>query len=238
MTKRISRILSVQLLFFLLLSGCAKDSAYQAEDDWEDEVLRAQDCGMDGLQCCLNKDEPCFYGQICCIDPKNSKRNYCADDCVLGKLDSFCRVSEDECDSGLSCLNGKCVVCGNENEPCCSSGNSCNNDLICYSNQCLQCGLAGHPCCVNEPACFDQEKDDASRTECRNKACVFCGSGGGIACQSKPYCLSRHLLSNGNCYKCGGFNQPCCATSTENDFVCDTNLELECELGFCSKKFE
>ena len=62
-------------LLLITVSGCWKNGGESEEIAWQDEVLLASECGMDGLPCC-RKGDPCLYGQVCCTDPNNMKRNY------------------------------------------------------------------------------------------------------------------------------------------------------------------
>jgi hypothetical protein len=241
------RGIGLLIFFVFFLSGCQNSflnkflNKTPVEDDWENDVLLAQDCGMDGLKCCPDREPSCFYGQQCCTDPNNPERNVCLDDCTCGQKDRFCCLQEPKCKEGLGCSpDGYCVEGGNEDQPCRSRGQKCNDGLICFQEKCVKCGLPGNPCCESEPVCLDEQVKDSSRTECydngREKICAYCGSDGKIPCQEPPACLPGHILNSGQCWRCGGFNQPCCNQSAGVKYECDPKLDLKCELGFCTKK--
>ncbi len=221
------RIIIIIIFIFSFLSGCSWYKNNKSNNnDWKNEVLMAQECGLDGLPCCLDKEPPCFYGQQCCVDPNNPKHNACRDECSCGGLDEFC-CKDNQCQEGLACRDGYCVECGDRGEACCPQ-EVCNNDLVCYHKQCVSCGLTGSPCCKNDKACLNQDDRDKYRNECQEGICILCGSSGQKACQSKPFCNPNNLLNNTFCYHCGAYNQPCCEGEK-----CD--LGLSCQLGFCSK---
>lgn len=222
----------------LINSGCIRQKTITIaeEDEWEEQVLFARECGMDGLPCCDNKDQPCLYAQQCCVDQANPDRNHCKDECDCGVKGAFCCASDPICGDSLACFAGYCVECGGISDPCCDVGKACNNDLVCDKKICAICGLPGNPCCTTGIVCKNQEKRDASRTECREGVCIYCGSSGKISCQAEPICALAHLLNNNFCYSCGRANQPCCNKLSGVDYDCDPALELVCELGFCTKK--
>ncbi|RLC36553.1 hypothetical protein DRH27_05040 [Candidatus Falkowbacteria bacterium] len=238
--KEIEAIKKERLLYFLLIlsififSGCIGSNNGKNEVEWDDEILLAKECGMDRLRCCSD-DPACFYGQTCCTDPSDNKRNYCANDCELGKEEAFCRKDEPRCNSGTACVDDFCLLCGGENQPCCEEDNKCGNDLLCYKDKCVKCGSAGNPCCGNTKACEHEDKIDYTHTECRSGVCVYCGNNGKVSCISEPYCLTGHLLNNDVCLKCGEANLPCC-DKDDNGYECNEDKNLTCELGFCSKK--
>jgi hypothetical protein len=221
------------LIITPILSACGNKNI--TIDNWEEQVLYAKECGMDGLPCCSDKEKKCLYGQECCIDPNNSERNMCADECDCGKEGAFCCSGDNQCGDGLACFAGYCVECGGISDPCCAGDIKCNNDLICNNDLCVSCGIPGNPCCTTGISCINQEKRNNSRTECRNDLCIYCGSDSQIACQYEPACALGHLLNNDYCLKCGGPNQPCCNDVSGVDYICE-NSDLVCELGFCTKK--
>ena len=94
------------LILALLTSGCVLDSWRKVSDNWQDDVIFASPCGMDGLPCCPDEDPPCRHGQICCSDPNDSNRNRCVDECNHGTENNYCRASEPKCDIGLACYSG------------------------------------------------------------------------------------------------------------------------------------
>jgi len=222
MQKKIVFIFLVLFLSIFVVSGCIlkKEPLVQDEDSWENEVLEAKECGMDGLMCCEN-DPACYYGQVCCASPDNPKKNYCADSCDFGEENKFCRKDDPKCNSGFICSEDYCVQCGEENELCCSQ-DICSDDLICYQSHCVKCGLSGNPCCG------DICSQDKNRLECNNGICKECGFGGKPKCKEKPFCDIYHLENNGLCLECGKENLPCCL----ND-KCQSNLK--CVKGFCGK---
>ncbi len=233
--KKITYLLIIFSLI-LVISAC-KNSDKNEEDNWEDEVLLASECGMDGLKCCVAPDEACKYGQSCCINPQDINKNFCGDDCTLGKEASYCRLEAPRCDVGFACKNGKCMSCGGEEEPCCYVNTACANGLVCNKETCEKCGLPGNVCCETETKCLSETLREDGRTECRgNNICSFCGYSKKVVCQSEPFCNPAHLLNNDKCYRCGELNQPCCKIDALNSSECNESKNLTCELGFCTKK--
>lgn len=223
------------ILTFLLmtLSACGfRGEPAGDTDNWKDEILLAHECGMDGLPCCPDEDESCFYGQVCCTDPGNMKRNYCADNCACGEFKKFCCADEPRCDAGMACAGGYCLACGGDGEPCCDGGEPCGSGLVCHGGSCRECGFTGNPCCDGDTACRNEKNTGEDRVECQNGVCVSCGFGGNTACLAEPCCASGHLLNGGACIVCGGHNRPCCAPDPETGERC--NNGLVCELGFCN----
>lgn len=211
------------IIFFVLASsGCSLNPSVE-EKDWEDEILLASECGQEGLKCCAENPN-CLYGQECCVSPVDNSQNYCAQTCEYGILNSFCRAEDPACDTGLSCRELKCVVCGEAGAPCC--GQNCNNGLYCHNNTCVQCGLEENPCCNGQDCASIQDM----RLECRNGLCTACGSSGRPICEEAPRCLEGQLETDGLCINCGRKNQPCCQ---ENSLGFCLETELECRLGFC-----
>ncbi|MEA3398769.1 MAG: hypothetical protein U9R06_03435 [Patescibacteria group bacterium] len=231
-------IFQIFLLFLILsLSGCSLAKQLNEEDNnWQDEIVYAEECGLDGLPCCPEeKGLPCQYGQVCCADPNDPKKNRCVDDCGCGGENEYCCLNN-QCDSGLACLNGDCVVCGGSTEPCCQNDEEqCSGDLMCYNNFCLECGLAGNPCCGGENACKNQELRNNDRTECFGGVCQKCGSDRQRICLKEPACNLGQILNVDSCLSCGGFNQPCCNESSGLGYECLPDSGLVCHLGFCNK---
>ena len=220
----------------LFLGGCTilnNDKAVE-DDNWEDDVLWARECGQDGLRCCAG-EQPCHYEQECCVDPNNAKRNRCSDSCECGVAGDFC-CAGNTCNEGLACDSGFCSPCGELNQPCCAGESKCGDDLVCHQNKCVICGTPGNPCCEGTSQCQNQDKTDRSRTDCINGLCIYCGSFGKIVCESEPVCAPGNLINNGYCLICGGVNQPCCRVASGVDYVCDPQANLECDRGFCSEK--
>ena len=230
-TGRIALLVFGIAFIFLLASCDVKKQNIQNNNDWENEVLYADECGFDGLRCCDNEEQLCKFGQNCCVNPKNEKENYCAENCDFGKENTFCRNENPACDIGLVCENSRCLLCGGEDQFCCGDGDACKNSLICFNNKCVNCGQAGYPCCDSELPCLKQDNRGNIRTECRNEICQPCGYGGANTCADEPFCNSDTLNNNGLSYKCGGLNQPCC-----DEKSCNLEEKLVCELGFCVKK--
>jgi len=231
------RIIYFSCLYFLLLffiSGCGQ-KVDDENEDWKDEVMMAHECGLEGFACCADKEPACQYGLSCCTDPNNIKINMCVPNCACGGEGRFCCKSEPLCDSGLACFKGLCATCGEKDQPCCPH-TGCGKDLACQAGQCVLCGLSGHPCCPDEPKCVNQATDDPDRAECQGGICAPCGTAGEPACPGEPACGTKHLLNNNICYKCGDFNQPCCADDFISEGGCDPTGDLECSLGFCRKK--
>lgn len=224
------------VLLVLIFSGCSiRNLVPDKNVSWQEEVVMAKECGMDGLMCCPDTDPPCLYGMQCCTDSAKTFDNFCSDDCSCGKKDKFCCQGEKPCDAGMACVEGRCRECGNENNPCCA-GDICSGDLVCYQAKCFKCGFAGNPCCAKEPFCENENKTDLNRTECREGTCALCGSGGNRSCSKEPFCIKSHLFNNDVCFPCGGFNQPCCDNKSDVDYICDPEKNLVCDLGFCNLK--
>lgn len=200
--RHIKLILSAVVLL-LTLSAC--QLPFTKSRPAPADVLLASECGQDKLKCCT--DEPkCSFGQKCCPDPNDAKRNYCSDECTCGGLDEFCCASATKCQPGLSCAGDLCVMCG----------------------------LAGGPCCETGAACPGVVEEGISYIECRSGTCVLCGVDGQNACAGETKCAPNHLLNNGICYRCGGSNQPCCRNE-RGEQSCDSEQNLVCELGFCKE---
>ena len=230
-------------LFFIgillfLSSGCTMVSEKQADDDnWQDDIVYAKKCGLDGLPCCpKEKGLPCQYGQICCTDQNDPSRNKCVDECSYGSENDYCRLDDPKCDSGLTCFNGDCVVCGGPDQPCCGDEpEKCEGGLICFNNMCRQCGLVGNPCCAGEEACAGEKSRDNDRAECFDGVCQNCGSNRKQVCREDPLCNIGNIQNGNLCLACGGFNQPCCNKTSGVEYKCKPNSGLTCDLGFCGK---
>lgn len=226
------------LLFLFLpifvLSACSNNKGL-TDSSWEEEVLFASECGYDGLQCCVDEDNPCLYEQECCIDPNDSNSTYCADTCDFGKANTFCKKTNPQCDGETVCYEGYCRLAGGNNEPCFLNG-SCKEGSVCSGGVCLECGLAGNPCCENsEPKCRNENNFDNSRTDCIKNICLECGHRSKSVCLSEPSCNPGHLQNNNTCLLCGAYNQPCCKSVEDKVFYCDDIDSLSCQSGFCLK---
>ena len=79
-------------IFLILLTGCSFLPAKKTFVPQTVDVMVAKDCGMDGLKCCAT-DPQCSYGQQCCVNPRNSQDNYCADKCGEGEENQFCMIN-------------------------------------------------------------------------------------------------------------------------------------------------
>ncbi len=222
------------LCFLLFLSACALGKKEKSTDNnWENEILLAQECGEDGLACCADKDPACKYGS-CCVDPNNPKNNYCSESCDFGKLDTFCDVAN-TCADGMACEKGFCKTCGGPDQPCCSD-KKCSDALACFRGTCVVCGLTDNPCCAQAPYCQTSGSEGLDRAECKQEICTACGANGNPPCDKEPICNKNNLFNNNTCYRCGGFNQPCCQniTATGTEKYC-SEKDLNCRLDFCSK---
>lgn len=229
-----TRIILILSLLILVLAGCSlkfweKDKPVADPDAWKTEVLWADECGQDGMACCVDQAEQCKYGAVCCADPNHPERSRCQKSCESGIVGRFCS-SENKCAEGSVCVNGDCAKCGGKDEPCCGS-EKCGDGLICHAGRCLACGELGSPCCQAGQSCVKQK--DGSRSECLADICALCGSEAQPACPSDPAC-SNGFLKNGNeCLTCGGPNQPCCNENSITPYNCDPAKGLICNLGFC-----
>ena len=228
----INACLSIVLLF--VLSACSFWPGSYEEIAWQEEVLWAQECGLEDMVCCLDKEPECDEGFSCCVSPIDKEENMCRDECTCGLADNYCCAQGDLCREGSVCQDNVCRMCGEISQPCCS-GSICSGDLTCYQEQCVLCGELGNPCCESEQKCNGQnDKGDEQRTECIRAICQLCGGQGRIACPSEPKCNANNLFNNGACLNCGNANEPCCereiASSTES--YCQEN-NLSCQAGFC-----
>ncbi len=229
MVKRAKNIIVfVVVVFVLLFIGFyVWNYVHKKTTVEKTEVLIAQDCGMDGLQCC-SAEPKCSFGQECCVDPNNSSKNQCADKCGCGNNDEFC-CTNNACAPGNACVNSKCLTCGGENQPCCKD--SClgtdkkGNQLACQAGKCVGCGGVGKPCCGDK--CFGLDLPEKTLAECTNGICHKCGGNQQVACLTGERCVNNYLYSNNNCFKCGEVNEPCCA-----DKKC-SNKTNKCLQGFC-----
>ncbi len=212
----------------MALSGCSAEKNKDVSE--QDDILLAQDCGLDRFPCCAS-DPVCNFGQQCCVDPNNSNRNHCADSCSCGKEDDFC-CEGGKCSEGLDCRDGVCIRCGNEGEACCPKEISCSVGLSCLNDECVKCGLVGNPCCQGSVPCL---VGDGENNECFAGLCRSCGFNGAPACEGDKPCLPGQLLTGNRCERCGQDNQPCCATSSDAIYACDKKAGLSCKLGFCEK---
>lgn len=220
-------LLIVSILF---LSACHHEEQDKADPNaWKSEVLQMEECGLDGLSCCADREASCSFGMQCCTDPAGSGRNYCAEECVCGVEGRFCCATDAKCGDGLNCVDGDCVACGQKDQICCAD-NTCGTDLLCHDNLCRSCGENGAPCCVSAPYCKGEEVFDDKRQGCSSGICAYCGHGSMATCQNEPLCNPGHLLTNDSCLQCGHDNQPCCEKNGEK--VC--NDGLTCQLGFCA----
>jgi len=217
-------------LFLLTLSACAEDTKV-SEDNWQNEVIFATECGHDGQQCCIDEDSPCLYEQECCVDPNDPKATYCAESCSFGEPNTFCRDTEPKCNETSVCYDGYCQIAGGNNQPCFLDG-KCKNGAVCFDGLCVQCGLPGNPCCDDgEYKCKNEKVFDKTRTDCIEGVCVECGYATKKTCLSEPSCNPNHLENNNFCLMCGEENKPCCRD--DNQVFCKEGFE--CMSGFCIK---
>ena len=182
-----------------IISGCDirnKDKNIN-DESWKDETLVMDDCGSDGLKCCVNKDVPCFFEQICCTDPNNSERNYCSDECSFGGFEEYCDI-----------------------------GNVCEERLACHNGDCVKCGESGNPCCVDGIKCLNENSEEKNRTQCTDNICELCGYGGNKICSGEMKCIKNHLENNNICLSCGEFNQPCCKIDQNKECDDNLKCEL------------
>ncbi len=233
--KKTILFFSLGLAVLLLLSACRPQPSQPANNNWQNEIGVAHQCGEEGLACCLDRQPSCFYNLSCCQNPNNPKQTECREECHCGQAGDFC-CAGNVCQPGLACWQGHCQKCGGQDEPCCpGQGQPCAQDnLACANGLCVACGLVGNPCCSasSSLSCLSQNARDKTRAECRGGFCRPCGFAGQAACQSQPACLPKHLLNNGVCYACGEFNQPCCDKASQG-YDCNPEKGLVCRLGFC-----
>lgn len=223
-----TKIIILAIFFVFSLSACSFDFQKTEEiSDWEDEILMAQECGLEGLSCCLNNDSPCEADLQCCFDPNNPTINVCSSDCECGVKDFFCCENE-KCGDNLSCSDGYCLECGEKGDLCCDDNDvQCGDGLLCHLGYCRECGELDSPCCSEEPLCKYSEGKDELRMECFENICKNCGRADFRGCREGSACDEGFFLNNEFCMQCGGYNQPCCAGS------CNAELDLTCVYGFC-----
>jgi hypothetical protein len=126
----------------------------------------------------------------------------------------------DQCDAtGLWCVAGTCVACGNPGAPCC--GTTCNAGNICFAigsvSQCQACGQPGQPCCTTEPAC------GATGNAISGDGLCWCTGGGagepGGSCTST--CSDPgYACWFGACVECGDLAEPCCGSTCSSSLSC------------------
>lgn len=234
---------TVLAVFFIfatgILSSCSLPwSGDETSHNWRDDVLMASECGMDGLQCCIDKEPRCLYGQECCVDPIDPSRTYCADSCECGKEGAFCCAGNNSCGPGLACSGHRCRSCGGEGEPVCLSPEEpCQPEFVPYQGKCLECGLTGNPCCQADPACQDIQVMAEGHAECVDGVCRECGTHNKVMCPASG-CLAGYLANSGKCFQCGHKNDACCAQEFAESGGCDPAEGLFCEKGFCSQGSE
>ncbi len=126
----------------------------------------------------------------------------------------------DQCDAtGLWCVAGTCVPCGNPGAPCC--GTTCNAGNICFAigsvSQCQACGQPGQPCCATEPACEGGGDTISGHGLCW---CTGGGAGGpGGSCTST--CSDPgYACWFGACVECGDLAEPCCGSTCSSGLSC------------------
>jgi hypothetical protein len=219
----------VIITILLVFSGCALSFKKEAPKRQVPEVMLGQDCGFDKLKCC--KTEPnCSFGQQCCVDPNDSTRNYCAEDCSCGDNEEFC-CAGNKCNGDTTCYRGICLSCGGKDQSCCQEGVQCQKGLACQNGDCKECGVKDGPCCPGEEKCAVKE---GQRAECLDDVCRFCGFDGNLACLEGDKCIKGQIFAGKTCERCGGSNQPCCNVASSTGYECDSAKGLKCDLGFCS----
>lgn len=225
------KVIILAIFLVLQLSGCSSIFEKSKEvTDWEDEVLMARECGIEGLPCCLDNEEPCEINTTCCFDPNNSDNHECASKCTCGERNNFC-CEGNTCGEALACVDNRCKDCGAEGEVCCAD-NICDDSFLCHQGTCVACGNPNTPCCEGKNKCV-KPTDNEARIECISDICKNCGRDGNTPCVTEPFCDQRFFESNNLCHQCGGFNQPCCVLTKESDYICNKEENLSCVDGFC-----
>lgn len=235
MKKYLLPLLSLSLL---ILVGCSFNWRFWEKDaagtDWRSEIAIGQECGIEGMSCCKDREPACNEGS-CCSDPSDPARQLCLKDCNCGTKNNFCCKDEPKCADKLGCSRQSlCVPCGDSDQPCCAKGLCGRNDLLCRDQYCIECGKTGNPCC-SQDLCENQNETDNTKAECQNNTCVLCGSDEKVFCIKGGQCLPGHMPNNGQCILCGGLDQPCCSKDSLNGYECKPDLKLKCELGFCTQ---
>jgi hypothetical protein len=121
--------------------------------------------------------------------------------------------SGNQCDAtGLWCVGGRCVACGNPGTPCC--GTTCNAGNVCFAvgslSQCQACGQPGQPCCTTEPACPGGGSTVSGQGLC------FCSGGSCTFTCSDP----SHTCWFNVCVVCGDVGEPCCGSTCSSGLSC------------------
>ncbi len=126
------------------------------------------------------------------------------------------------CPVDTTCINGSCVSCGKNNQPCCG-GTACTDGSACSNGTCVMgqnCGQLGQPCC-NGTNC--------AQGSCTNGTCTMMQNCGtlGLPCCNGTTCNDGSVCTNGTCAAamkqpvghtctaagdCGGTNPKCVTT--------------------------
>jgi hypothetical protein len=219
--------LLILLVFSIcVLTACAEYD--QSTSRYVPEVMMGTDCGFDKLKCCTSTPV-CNYGQQCCLDPNDSNRNYCDENCGCGNNEEFC-CAGDVCHGNAVCVSGICQACGGKDQICCTASSSCADELTCFNDKCAECGKNGEPCCAGASQCSSPAGE---RSECLQGVCSDCGFDGNPPCFNGGKCQAGQLLTGKTCNPCGHSNQPCCDIASGTGYDCDPAQGLKCELGFC-----
>jgi hypothetical protein len=129
-----------------------------------------QQCGMDGLQCCLPTDMRsggplrwfCLDRSNCNVTPTTWPMPPWTMCRACGANGQPVCDNSPGCDAGLARhpTTGLCVTCGGDGQPACSSGAPpCGAGLARNSRTglCATCGQYTQPCCPDEPRCGGSE---------------------------------------------------------------------------------
>lgn len=204
MKRALTIFLALSIAFVLIYVYFGKSKPKIKMVDWQEETLLSQDCGLEGLQCCVGDKTACDGDLSCCSDPSGSGANYCSNKCAFGEKGNFCRQEDPRCDT----------------------------DLACADNRCQECGVAGGPCCLGADKCksSDNERLECSF----DGICGKCGSRNAVACRLGDPCVKGNIFNNNFCLPCGEYNTPCCNKSAGVDYECSPASRAACTLGFCN----
>ena len=213
--------------------GC-KEGFYYEDGNCYNCSMRQNGC----KKCSYKKQENQIYGNVICLECKNSSYNltedgkcqlcsaYDCEDCHYE--DNYTRAVCDKCFDGYySDLNGQCKSCRTsyiDNGYCkiCSEN---DNDYSCYCNagsikignsNCTKCPDNCKECEYNNQTnalqCISCEYQFSFNS---NKDCIFCGEGCNsctIDKNNNPICTScntGYTLYESSCYKCTNFCNKC-----------------------------
>jgi len=157
------------------------------------------------------------------------KNQACCDDAPYCKPTLGCDFDAGYSSYGSYGAIGKCVDCGDEEQPCCQStcgeeecANTCNSGFTCdlLESKCVKCGVNNKACCDGDVKC-----DTGLKCNFLDK-CETCGGTSQDCCDGDK-CNANFNCVNGECKACGIEDGPCC----DDGAKCGTGLQ--CAGGKC-----